>query len=173
MPKTKKVTKTKRTRVVAKKWNDQHRAVSRLLEDELQGLMQYLRSLHYIALILIIASTAVLIYALRILFENSQHAVVGFLVIIITGLSVIFASTMVLRPWILPRFLLPLDLNQLEVKQLMDLFKNPAEYHELLKNHIQILTENFLIPKLKRLRNAIALLIFGISIAIILAIALP
>lgn len=166
MPKTKKITR-------AKKWSDQHRAVSHLMEEELQGLLQYLRSIHYIALVLIISSIATLIYSLKMLFDNGSHAVVAFLVILITSLTVIFASTLVLRPWVLPRFLLPLDLHDIKVKQLMDLFKNPDEYHELLKNHIQILTENFLIPKLKKLRNALAFFIFGISIAIILAIALP
>jgi hypothetical protein len=179
MKKTKKITKkTTRKKVVKKsskkkKWSDQHRAVSHLMEEELQGLIQYLRSIHYIALIMILSSIAILIYALKMLFENGSHAVIAFIAIMITSLTVIFASTLVLRPWVLPRFLLPLDLQDIQVKQLMDLFKDPDEYHELLKNHIQILTENFLIPKLKRLRNALAFFIFGISISLILAIALP
>lgn len=176
----KKKTKKKAVRASArgrsrstKKWTDQHKAVANLLEDELNGLLHYLRSIHYIALILISISFVGLIYALKVLFENGQNAVIGFLIIIATALAAILASAFVLRPWILPRFLLPLDLSELNLSQLKDLFKNPDEYLNLLKNHIQILTENFLFPKLQRLRNAIALLIFGILIAVILSMALP
>lgn len=169
-------TKTKKRRTSsrrAKKWTDQHKAVIHLLEYELEGLIQYLRSVHYIAMIVIVSAMAALIYALRVLFNNDQQAVVGFLVIIVTAIAVIITASWVLRPWVLPRFLLPLDLQQINNKQLLELFKNPEEYISLLKNHLEALTDQFLVPKLRRLRNAMILLIFGVSTALLLSVALP
>lgn len=155
------------------KWTDQQLSVRRLLEEELHGLIHYLRSIHYIAVILIISSLATLLYALSVLFTNGHQAIVGFLVVIVTSIAVSIASAWVLKPWVLPRFLLPIDLNNLDLDQLKSLFNHPDEYLQLLKTHTQVLTEQFLIPKLTRLRNAIVLFVFGMSIAILLAIVLP
>ena len=157
----------------AKKWNEQHRAAHQLLNEELNGVLQYLRTVHFLAFILIVASIFASIYATRILFQNSQQAVVGFLVMLVASLITILISASALHPWILPRFLLPLNLENFETKELLNLFKKPEEYILLLKNHIQVLTDNFLIPKLKRLHAAMAVFILGVSIAIVLAVALP
>ncbi len=157
----------------AERWTEQHRALCHLLEEEINGLIQYLRALHFLAILLIISAAASITYAIRVLFENGQHAVIAFIVIIVTAAMVILASVYALRPWVLPRFLMPLDLSQLQFDELMDVFSSPREYILLLKKHIQQLTEAFLLPKLRRLRHAITLLVFGMSIAALLAIALP
>ena len=170
--KSKKQTK-KSTNKKAKKWNDQHRAAAELMTQELEGILKYIRSLHLLAMALLIVSISILIFSLRVLFANGEHAVVGFLIIILTCLSVMLTSVLAMRPWVLPRFLLPLDMKDFDVKGLLALFKDPEEYLLLIKNHIEILTYNFLLPKLGYLKNSIALLIFGISIAIILSVALP
>lgn len=169
--KTKSASKTSRTR--KKKWTEQHFAIRRLLEEELQGLLQYIRSLHYLAVTLLISSTLTFLYSLGVLFQSDHSAVVAFLLIVATSLGVAIASAWVLKPWIAPRFLLPMDMNELELDELKKLFNDPDEYLLLLKTHIQILTDQFLLPKLGRLRNAIALFLFGMSIAILLSIALP
>jgi len=132
-----------------------------------------LQSLHRASIILIVGASAVIIFAMRVLFQNEQSAVVGFLTLILTGIIVVIFSFWSLRPWVLPRFLLPIDLDELDIEKLMELFKDPQEYLILLKNHIEILTESFLLPKLRRLRNALISLAFGISVAILLAIMLP
>lgn len=163
----------KRKKTTANKWNDQYKAVSHLMEVELQGLIQYLRAIHYFAVIIIVSGIAAMIYSLRVLFQDEQHAVVGFLVIIITLLVVVITSAWALRPWVLPRFLLPMDLSELDIKQLVSLFKEPEEYLKLIIEHTEALTEQFLIPKLRRLRNSIVILIFGISTAMLLSIMLP
>ncbi|MBI4121896.1 MAG: hypothetical protein HY461_01045 [Parcubacteria group bacterium] len=144
-----------------------------MLEEEVNGLNQYLRALHFLAVILIGASAGALTYAIRVLFENQQHAVIAFIVIILTAAGVILASVLALRPWVLPRFLMPLDLRQLEYEDLMAVFTSPKDYLLLLKKHIEQLTEGFLIPKLARLRHAITILVLGMSIAALLAVALP
>lgn len=167
------ITKTKKKRSSGAKWTESHRALTHLMEEELQGLIEYLRALHYVAMILIVSCVAAVIYSLRVLFENGQHAVVAFLIIIITAIAVILMSLLALRPWVLPRFLLPMDLAEVDLKQLIGLFANPNEYLELMRHHIQVLTNNFLLPKLHRLRHAITVLIFGIATATLLAIALP
>jgi hypothetical protein len=162
--------KTKTTKTIQKRpirWNDQHRALCHLLEEEIDGLVQYLRALHFLAVFLIIASTGAMTYAIRVLFENGQHAIIGFIVIIITAVVVILSSVYALRPWILPRFMMPLDVSQLEYDELMEVFASPQNYILLLKKHIEQLTESFLLP------NAITLLVFGMSTAALLAIALP
>lgn len=163
----------KRKKPVQNKWNDQYKAVSHLMEVELQGLIQYLRAIHYFAVILIVSGIVAMIYSLRVLFQDEQHAVIGFLVIILTLLAVVITSAWVLRPWVLPRFLLPMDLSQLDIKQLLSLFKEPEEYLKLIIEHTEALTEQFLLPKLRRLRNSIVILIFGISTAMLLSIMLP
>lgn len=165
--------KRKKRRSTKLKWSDQHLAVKQLFEEELHGLLRYLSSIHMIAIVLIISSVVSLMYALSVVFQNDHKAVVGFLVIISTSLVVAIASSLVLRPWIFPRFLLPMDLHTIDLKQLEDLFKDPEEYLILLKEHIQILTDQYLIPKLHRLRNAIILFIFGMSTSVLLSIALP
>ena len=154
-------------------WTQNQQALAHLMEEELQGLIEYLRTIHYVALTLIAASCVALIYALRVLFENSQHAIIAFIVIMVTAIGVILTSILVLRPWVLPRFLLPMDLASVNIDDLKALFQGPDEYLQLLHKHIQVLTDSFLLPKLRRLRHAITLLIFGISIALVLAIALP
>lgn len=166
-------TANKKKKTTSVKWTESHRAVAHLMEEELQGLIDYLRTLHYLAIALIVSSVIALVYSLRVLFENGQHAVVAFLVIIITSVSVILLSLLALRPWVLPRFLLPMDLAEVDLKQLIGLFSSPTEYLTLLRGHIQALTESFLLPKLHRLRHAITILIFGIATATLLAIALP
>lgn len=165
--------KTKKKKPAAVKWNESHRALAHLMEEELQGLIEYLRTLHYLAMALIVTCVAALVYSLRVLFENGQHAVVAFLIIIITAVAVILMSLLALRPWVLPRFLLPMDLAEVDLKQLMGLFASPTKYLELIRGHVQALTETFLLPKLHRLRHAITVLIFGIATATLLAIALP
>ncbi len=167
-------TKTKTIRSKRKvKWTEEHFAIRKLLEEELHGLLAYIRSIHNIAILLILTSVIALLYSLNSLFQNDHKAVIGFLIIILTSLAVASTSTWVLRPWIMPRFLLPMDMNKLNLPELKLLFKDPDEYLMLLKTHTQILTDQFLLPKLSRLRNAIALFVFGVSIAILLSIALP
>lgn len=167
----KKTSKPKRKR--PNKWNDQYRTVNKLLEDELKGLITYLSTIHYTAIILVITSIAALIYSTQIIFNNDHQAVVGFLIIIVTSVVVMILSAWTLKPWVLPRFLLPIDLSELDIKKLMTLTTNPDEYLTMLINHIEAITDQFLIPKLRRLRNAIVILTFGISLAILLSIALP
>lgn len=166
-------TKTKKPKSASVKWSESHRALAHLMEEELHGLIDYLRALHNIALALIVTSVIALVYSLRVLFENGQHATVAFLIIIVTAVAVVLMSLLALRPWVLPRFLLPMDLAEVNLKQLTNLFASPTEYLELLRNHIQALTETFLLPKLHRLHHAITVLIFGIATATLLAIALP
>ena len=165
--------KAARKRLVKKKWSDQQLAVKKLFEEELHGLLQYLSAIHFMAVIIIISSVASLMFALSVVFQNDHKAVVGFLVIISTSLVVSIAAALVLRPWIYPRFLLPMDLHSIDLKQLEDLFRDPEEYLILLKEHIQILTDQYLIPKLHRLRNTIILFIFGMATSVLLSIALP
>jgi len=172
MPQRKAKTKSSRSKRKAK-WTEEHFAIRKLLEEELHGLLAYIRAIHNIAILLIVTSIITLLYALNSLFQNDHKAIIAFLVIIFTSLAVTSASTWVLRPWIMPRFLLPMDMNKLNLDELKDLFKDPNEYLMLLKTHTQILTDQFLLPKLSRLRNTIALFVFGMSIAIILSIALP
>jgi hypothetical protein len=167
-------TKTKITRSKRKaKWTEEHFAIRKLLEEELHGLLTYIRSIHNIAILLVMTSIVTLLYALNCLFQADHKAVIAYLIIILTSLCVVTTATWVLRPWIVPRFLLPMDMNNLNLAELKQLFKDPDEYLMLLKTHTQILTDQFLLPKLSRLRNAIAVFVFGVSIAILLSIALP
>lgn len=173
MPKRTTKTKTEPRKARPERWMEHHRALCHLLEEELHGLVHYLRALHYLAIFLISASAAGLIVAFRALFENGQHAVTGFIALIVTCVAVIASSLLALRPWVLPRFLLPIDLHQLRYEEMMAVISSPREYIHLLKQHVQQLTDAFLLRKLGHLRRAIALLVFGIAVSIVLAIALP
>jgi len=171
MPKS--TTKTKSVRVNVERWNDQHRLLSRLLEEEVHGMIHYLRSLHYLSIFVISISSLGLILALRSIFENGQHALTGFAVACLACMASITLSVMSLRPWILPRFLLPIDIRQLRYDEMLAVTASPREYIHLLKHHIQKLTDTYLLPKLRFLRLAIFALIFGLALAILLGLALP
>ncbi len=176
MPKTKKPAVSKRKPQRKTKgliWTEQHLAVKALMEEELHGLLHYLRSIHYLAVVLLLASIATLFYALSVIFQNDHTAVVGFLMVIFTSLTVSIISVWTLKPWIMPRFLLPIDMNELDLSQLLTLFNSPEEYLNLLKSHTQLLTEQYLIVKLRRLRMAILFFVFGAAVAILLSIAVP
>lgn len=171
MPKAK--TKRVAIRKRSVRWTEQHRAVCHLLEEEIDGMIQYLRALHFLAVVLILAAAAAMTYAIRILFENGNHAVIAFIVILVTSTGVIALGILALRPWVLPRFLMPLDISNIDYDDLMAIGSSPQQYVMLLKNHIQQLTEAFLLPKLRRLQHAITLFVFGMATAALLAIALP
>jgi hypothetical protein len=158
---------------VKETWTEQHRLLCHLLEEEVHGLMHYLRALHFLAVGLIIAAGGTLIYGLSALFQNTQHAVVAFLMLVVTAALVMLLSIAALRPWILPRFLLPTDMGDLRYDEMLETLRSPREYISLLKNHVQHISERYLSKKLARLREAIFVLVFGIAVASILAIALP
>lgn len=168
----KRTTKTK-SAPRGERWTDQHRLLTHLLEEELHGLISYLRSLHYLAILLFLASLGGTVLTLRSLFENSQHGVTGFIALLITCFISGLTSLLSLRPWILPRFLLPIDIHQLRYDEMMAVMSSPREYVHLLKHHIQQLTDNYLLRKLKLLRIAIFSLLFGLSVALLLCISLP
>jgi hypothetical protein len=170
---TKKAVKRKTIKKPTTKWTEEFLAVKQLIEEELHGLLDYLRTIHHIAIVLMLTAFGFFLYGTKALFTDTEQTVIAFLIIIATSLVVALASAWALRPWILPRFLLPMDMNGFDLDELVDLVKDPSEYLTLLKTHTQILTDQYLIPKLRRLRNAIALFLFGMSIAIILSIALP
>lgn len=173
MPKARIKTKTRSTKPRPERWQEQHRALCHLLEEEIHGLVHYLRSLHQLAIFLIIVSAGGLIFAFRALFENGQHAVTGFITIIVTCVAVAISSLLALRPWVLPRFLLPMDIHQLRYDEMMHVVSSPREFIHLLKHHIQQLTDTYLLRKLGHLRRSIAFLVFGVAVSIVLSIALP
>ncbi len=160
-------------RTKAEKWTDQHRTLCHLLEEELHGLVHYLRALHYLSILLICGSVAGIILAVRALFANGEHAVAAFITIILTCSGVLTASLLSLRPWVLPRFLLPIDIHELRYDDMLLVTASPREYIHLLKRHIQKLTDAYLLRKLTYLRHAIALMVFGTAVAAVLSVALP
>jgi len=171
MPKS--TTKIKRARATVERWNDQHRLLCRLLEEEVHGMNHYLRSLHYLAIFVVLISSLSLLLALRSIFENGQHALTGFVIACLASMISITMALLSLRPWILPRFLLPIDIRQLRYDEMLAVTGSPREYIHLLKHHIQKLTDSYLLPKLRFLRLAIFSLVFGLALAILLGIALP
>lgn len=171
MPKS--TPKINRARTTVERWNDQHRLLCRLLEEEVHGMIHYLRSLHYLSIFVISVSSLGLILALRSIFENGQHALTGFAVACLACMVAITLSLLSLRPWILPRFLLPIDIRQLRYDEMLAVTASPREYIHLLKHHIQKLTDSYLLPKLRYLRLSIFALVFGLAVAILLGVALP
>lgn len=165
--------KTKRVRTIVERWNDQHRLLCRLLEEEVHGMNHYLRSLHYLSIFVISISAIGLLLALRSIFENGQHALTAFVVACIACMVSIIFALLSLRPWILPRFLLPIDIRQLRYDEMLAVTASPREYIHLLKHHVQKLTDSYLLPKLRYLRFAIFSLVFGLALAIVLGLALP
>lgn len=170
MPKRR--TKTKATHR-AERWTDQHRLLSHLLEEELHGLVSYLRGLHYLAIVLFLCALGGVVFSIRSLFENGQHGVTGFIAILLTCFTSGIAALLSLRPWILPRFLLPIDIHQLRYDEMMAVMSSPREYIHLLKHHVQQLTDTYLLRKLKLLRLSIFAFLFGVSVALLLCISLP
>lgn len=164
---------TRKRRTVSKKWSEEEIIIKDLLEKELEGLLSYVKSLHIGAICLIFIATIVALIATKGLFANDEHAVIAYIVFIAASIFSMVLSFWTLKPWVLPRFLLPMDMNTFELKDLRDLVKNHEEYLQLLKTHTQILTEQYLIPKLSRLRYAIAIITLGVSVGVIIAIALP
>ncbi len=166
------ITKTKR-HAPREAWNDQHRMLAHLLEEEIHGLVGYLRSLHYVAIFLFTVAMAGSLFALRSLFENGQHGVTGSFVLLVTCLGSALCALLALRPWVLPRFLLPMDIHQLRFDEMMDMMSSPREYVHILKHHVQQLTDNYLLRKLRWLRWSLFSFLFGLSVALVLCIALP
>lgn len=171
MPQTKTTIRSRNKTKVT--WSETQVGLRTLMEEELHGLLQYLRSIHYLAVGLMLASLAALVYGISVLFQNDHQAVVAFLVMAASSFTVSLTCLWALQPWVLPRFLLPMDMNGFDIDELKALFNDPEEYLKLLKTHIQVLTDQFLLPKLSRLRNAIALFLFGMATSVILSIALP
>lgn len=165
--------KAKAQKKPVERWNEQHRLISHLLEHELSGLLQYLRSLQYVTMFIIAAAALVLVMALQALFENGQHAVTSYLVLIGASSLSIILGLLALRPWVLPRFLLPIDIRQLRYDEMMDVVAQPREYIHLLKQHIEHLTQTYLLRKLTHIRRGIAIQVFGLAVAVVLSIALP
>lgn len=170
MPKTNKKNASSNS---GQKWTPELMTLKELLEEELHGLLHYLRSLHTTAIVLLSATTAIQLFSITYLFSADHRAVVAFLVVISTSILVSIMAGWTLKPWTLPRFLLPIDMNNFSIDELKQLTDHPFEYIKLLKTHTQILSEQYLRPKLNRLRNAVGLLIFGFVIAIIITITLP
>lgn len=155
------------------RWTDQHRTLCHLLEEELHGLVQYLRALHYLSILLVCGSVVGIIIAVRALFANGEHAVAAFITIIVTCVAVLTAAILSLRPWVLPRFLLPIDIHELRYDDMLLVTSSPREYIHLLKRHVQKLTESYLLRKLSYLRHAITIFVFGVAVAVVLSVALP
>jgi len=168
-------TKTKKRAVARRKkaWTPEEEKIALLLENELKGLLDYLHTLSIIAVILFVSSVGGFMYGLQMLFEEHERAVIAFLLVVATTFVTSIFSALALKPWPLPRFLLPMDLHDITVKDLSGMIVSPKEYIHSIAEHIQIVTEKYLLARLHRLRNAITILLFGLSTAIILAITLP